>query len=338
MDVLVPRMNASDDVVVLREWPLPSGARISKGDIVAVCETSKSAFEIPSPADGFLHYQAEIDSEVRVGGRLAIVSETETFQWPETEQVKERESQVISKAARELMEAHQIPAQTFAHLELVSGSDVRAYLTSSTPLDLDKIVIVGGGGHGQVCIDLLRRYPQYKLAGVVDDGMTVGQDVLGVPVLGGLNDLPRIFDEGVGKAVMAIASILNLPFREELLGRVRDIGFEIPTLVHASAIVEPSAKIGRGVQILAGAIVGSAVELHQDCVINHGSIVSHDCVIHRNAHLAPGCILAGAVTVGANSLVGMGVSAYVGLKIGKNAIINNGLSLFHDVPDDARVR
>ncbi len=237
------------------------------------------------------------------------------------------------------MEAHQLTAEDFPNLDLVSGSDVRAYLAARSPAPVkgDQIVVVGGGGHGRVCIDLLRLNPQYTIAGLVDDGMEVGQDVLGVPVLGGLDDLPEIFNNGVGKAVMAIASILNLPFREELLARIREIGFEIPTLIHPSAIIEPSVRIGQGVQVLAGAIVGSAAELHHDCVVNHGSIVSHDCIIRRNAHLAPGCILAGAVEIGSNSLMGMGATAYMWVKVGDNAIVHNGLNLFHDVANGARV-
>lgn len=338
MEIRVPRMNASDDTVMLREWLVESGEQVQAGQGIAVCETSKSAFEVSTSEAGFLHFQAPIDEEIAVGALLAVVTSQASYDWSQREPSVEtvvNPEQRVSKRARALIEEHQIDMGAFAGLELVSEGDVSAYLARQQPLSLsgDKVVVVGGRGHGRVCIDVLRQNPQYEIVGLVDDNMEVGTTVLGVPVLGTLADLPQIYESGVGKAVMAIACILNLSQREELCARVRGMGFEIPNLIHPRAIIEPSARMGRGVQVLAGAIVGSLAQLHDDCVINHGSIVSHDCIIHRGAHLAPGCILAGAVEVGSNTLMGMGATAYMWARIGANVIVHNGQNIMHDIPD-----
>jgi acetyltransferase-like isoleucine patch superfamily enzyme len=61
--------------------------------------------------------------------------------------------------------------------------------------------------------------------------------------------------------------------------------------------------------------------------------VSHDCTIGANSHIAPGAVLAGEVVVGEGALVGMGVTASVGLRIGDRCVIGNGSVVTADVPD-----
>lgn len=331
-------MNASDDVVLLREWPVANGDRVEKGCTIAVCESSKAAFEVTATGDGYLHFQLPIDQEVAVGGLLAVISSEPEYQWSTAVQDNPEQAtsdQRFSKAAQQLVDAHQIPASAFAGMDLVGQRDVQAYLDRQSPPPLcgTRILVCGGRGHGRVCLDILRARAEYEIAGIVDDDLEVGIEVLGFPVLGTFADLPRLYDSGITKAIMAIACLGNLRSRENLCERVRRIGFEIPNLIHPKAIIEPSVRMGTGVQVLAGAIVGSLAKLHDDCVINHGSIVSHDCVIHQNAHLAPGCILAGNVEVGSNTLMGMGATVYLGTRIGQDVVVHNGYNVVHDVPD-----
>jgi acetyltransferase-like isoleucine patch superfamily enzyme len=49
-------------------------------------------------------------------------------------------------------------------------------------------------------------------------------------------------------------------------------------------------------------------------------------------------LLAGGVSVGNNTLIGMGVTVLVGVHIGNNVIINNGCKIIRDVPDNEVVK
>ena len=63
------------------------------------------------------------------------------------------------------------------------------------------ILIYGGGGHGKALIDLVRSLGAYHIVGILDDGFTPGETVMGLPVLGGGEQLAPLYDGGVRLAI-----------------------------------------------------------------------------------------------------------------------------------------
>lgn len=200
------------------------------------------------------------------------------------------------------------------------------------------LIIYGGGGHGKAVIDLVRSLYTFDLVGIVDDGLPAGSQVLGVPVLGGSEVLNDLVSRGVRQAVNAVGGIGNITPRLDVFDRLREYGFSFPTLVHPSAVVEPSAELAAGVQIFPQAYVGSSAEVRFGCILNTGVIVSHDCVLDEVVNISPGGILAGGVHVGARTLIGMGVTINLDLTIGADARIGNGATVKADVPASGIVR
>ena len=70
------------------------------------------------------------------------------------------------------------------------------------------------------------------------------------------------------------------------------------TLIHKDAYVSPSAHIGRGTVVMAGAVIQANVRIGKHCIINTGASVDHDCVLEDFVHVAPGTHLCGGVEVG----------------------------------------
>ena len=200
------------------------------------------------------------------------------------------------------------------------------------------VVVYGGGGHGLTLIDALAVLPAFEVAGVIDDRLPVGSDVLGVPVLGGDEALEKALADGITHAINAVGAIADLSVRaavfEKLLGR----GFGCPKVVHPAAWLDPSATVSDGAHVLAQAYVGATASVGFGVVVNTAAIVSHGCVIGACANLSPGAMLAGDVSVGDRALVGMGATVNVGLRIGAGAIVGNSAVVKSDVPDGARVK
>src|SRR3990172_2798049 len=123
------------------------------------------------------------------------------------------------------------------------------------------IVVYGGGGHGKAVIELLRAVGGHAIIGVIDDGREPGEQVLDVPVLGGEGTLAYVLEAGCLQAVNAVGGIGAMGSRIAVFEKMRAAGFDFPTLMHPSAVVEPSAKVADGVQVLPHAYVGSAAQL-----------------------------------------------------------------------------
>lgn len=199
------------------------------------------------------------------------------------------------------------------------------------------LVVYGAGGHGRTLIDLLRSTDHVHPAVVIDDG-DVGAEVLGVPVAGGADALASQREAGHRLAANGIGPIRTTAVRARVFDVLAAAGFEVPALVHARAIVEPTASLADGSQVLAGAYVGTSARLGYGAIVNTLAIVSHDSVIGVLAHLCPGAMLSGEVTVGARTVVGVGSTVHVGVTIGDDVLLGMGAVVKADVPAGTHVR
>ena len=200
-----------------------------------------------------------------------------------------------------------------------------------------QLVIYGGGGHGKELIELVRASGRYRLAGIIDDGLKVGSRVLGAEVLGDHHCLEGLRERDIQLVVNAVGGIGDLATRIDVFRRIAEAGLVSPALVHPAAVVEQSARLAEGVQVLPQAYVGSEASLGFGVIINTGAIVSHDCVIGDYAGISPGALLAGEVQVGEGVQIGMGVTINIGVRIGPGALIGNSAIVKRDVPADKKI-
>jgi acetyltransferase EpsM len=200
------------------------------------------------------------------------------------------------------------------------------------------LLIYGGGGHGKSVIELVQVLGTYAIAGVVDDGLPQGSEVMGLPVLGGVQILEEYFSKGIRLAVNAVGGIGEIGVRVRIFEDLRKVGFGFPTLIHPTAMVEASARLSPGVQVFPHAYVGTLARIGFGVLLNTGAIVSHDCQIGDYTGLAPGALLAGEVKVGEKVQIGMGVTINLGLSIGNEALIGNSAIVKGDVQAGAVVR
>jgi UDP-perosamine 4-acetyltransferase len=195
-----------------------------------------------------------------------------------------------------------------------------------------RIIIVGGGGHAKVVADVLRA-AGWEPAGLLDPN-PAHDTVLGVPVLGGDELSQSLFDQGYRNAFVAIG---RNDLRRKLGRRLREIGFEIVTAVHPSAVVSPSAKIGQGVVVMPLAVINAGARIGDFAIVNTGAIVEHDCAIGEAAHVAPRSAMGGNVSVGEEVLFGVGAVARPLSVIGARAVVGVGSVVIGEVATDRTV-
>ena len=194
-------------------------------------------------------------------------------------------------------------------------------------------VIIGAGGHGRVVLDILRAEGRYNVVGFLDaDPTLAGSTVGGLPVLGRVNQFPRLKADRVKAAIVAIGESRA---RRRYAQLILDNGFELISTRHPSAVVSPSAAIGRNVVIAPGAIIGPEVRIGDSAIINTASIIEHECQIGPGAHICPAAAMAGRVKIGAGAFIGLGSRIIQCLAIGDDAIIGAGAVVITDIPSGA---
>jgi UDP-perosamine 4-acetyltransferase len=204
---------------------------------------------------------------------------------------------------------------------------------------LPAIAGLGAGGHAKSVLEAIRSAGLFRATLLLDDDPArVGTEVLGLPVLRAGDDaLAALRADGVAAAFLGVGGVGDMRARGRVFERLLAAGFALPPVVHATAAVSPWTALGRGAQVLAGAIVNADAALADGALVNTGAIVEHDCRIGAHAHVAPHATLGGDVTVGDGAHVGMGAVVVEGLRVGDGALVAAGTVVVRDVPAGARV-
>ena len=87
-----------------------------------------------------------------------------------------------------------------------------------------------------------------------------------------------------------IISIGNNKMRRELIERLEAVGAPITTLIHPTAFVSSSAKIGTGSIVLPGAVIHTNAKVGKGCIISIGALIDHDCVVGDYCHIDAGAV------------------------------------------------
>ncbi len=199
---------------------------------------------------------------------------------------------------------------------------------------MTRVIGLGAGGHAKVVIEILQLIGSYELAGLLDPKRELwGTEVLGVPVLGDDSLLPHLYERGLRHAFIGLGSAGDTRPRRRLYEETHRQGFQVVSAIHPQAIISPSAQVGPGPTIMAGAIINAAARLGENVLVNTGAIVEHDCVIGAHVHIATGARLASTVHVDEGAHIGAGAVVRQGIHIGRHSIVGAGAVVVADVPD-----
>lgn len=142
---------------------------------------------------------------------------------------------------------------------------------------IKSLLILGAGGHGKVVKEIAEALGYTKIAFLDDNS---------IESIGKIADSKAFVDE-YNEAFVGIG---NNKFRDELLKRLEQEGFNIPVLIHPTVYVSKSAVIGKGTVVEPMAIVNANSRIGTGCIIAVGSIVDHDAVLEDCVHVNTGAI------------------------------------------------
>ncbi len=154
--------------------------------------------------------------------------------------------------------------------------------------------------------------------------------------------VPRLDDTGASAVILAEGVETNLPairvkdpylaFLKAIEAFARPIEDSFPEGVHASAVVDPTAKLGEGVRIGPHVVVDARCEIGRDTVLGAGTVVM------RDARVGERCLIYPNVTIREDCSVGNRVILHPGVVVGSDGFgFAKGEGIYHKIPQIGRV-
>ena len=148
------------------------------------------------------------------------------------------------------------------------------------------LLILGAGGFGQMIKETALALGYEKV--VFLDDAAKGEDVIGMCC-----DYVLRHSEYPA----AVAAFGNNKTRLFWTDKLLEEGYEVPAMVHPSAIVSPSATLEPGCFIMQRVVVNTHTRIERAALINSGAVVDHDSVVCAGAHVGLGSVVKANCTI-----------------------------------------
>jgi sugar O-acyltransferase (sialic acid O-acetyltransferase NeuD family) len=129
----------------------------------------------------------------------------------------------------------------------------------------------------------------------------------------------------------------HLAVRKKICDQLLNEGLQLPSFVHRTTYVNPTAKVGYGVYIYPMCNIDQEVELEVGTMLNNSVIISHNGLVDACTFIAPGVTIAGNVRIGKYCFIGAGSVIANTVTIADNAKVGLGSTITRNVGENACV-
>ena len=154
---------------------------------------------------------------------------------------------------------------------------------------IKKLLIVGAGGHGRCCLDIIRNLNCYQEIAFLDDG--------------NVNNI--INDCKVIDTVDKMASYYPA-YQHIFINQAKEIGYCVETIISPYSIVSNYASVDEGTVIFdnvvveANAVIGKSCIVASNATINHDAVIEDYCLINSNSVIRPNTLIGSMSRIGSS--------------------------------------
>jgi sugar O-acyltransferase (sialic acid O-acetyltransferase NeuD family) len=201
---------------------------------------------------------------------------------------------------------------------------------------MKKIILIGNGGHAKVVIDILHLMKGFQIIGVTSKSLKPGSTFRNYSVLGDDNIL-KDYDREKFIVAMGLGGYRDNNLREGVYKYIKKMGFNFINIIHPSAVISESVKLGESVIIFPGVVLNTDVEIGNNTIIATGSTIDHETIIGNNVLISAGVTIGAYARIQDNSVIALGAKVISGITIGKDSLVAAGAVVIKDVPDNESV-
>jgi len=186
-------------------------------------------------------------------------------------------------------------------------------------------IIIGTGGHCRALLSLLTALGKHEMMGIVDLAKpTVGEVIMGVPVIGASNCLEAFHWRVDLDVFLAIG---DNALRRTWWQKIGDLNLAMPNLISPHAIVDPYAHLGNANVVCSRAFIGPEAVLGDNNLVNTAAVLEHEVRIGSHCHLAPSSTVCGRSKIGDGCLVGAGATVINHVEVAADITIGAGATV-----------
>lgn len=197
-------------------------------------------------------------------------------------------------------------------------------------MTVDKLFLIGGGGHCRSCIEILENLSNYVIAGIVDLKELLGKDLLGYAYCATDECLPRLIDEG-GSFLITLGQTTGICKRYDIFNFIKSNGGNLPSIVASTAFFSRRSELGIGTIVMNHSFVNCGVRIGDNCIINTKSLIEHDSIVSDHTHISTGTIINGNCCIGMHCFIGSGAVVSNGVTLCDNVVIGAGSVVIEDI-------
>ena len=189
---------------------------------------------------------------------------------------------------------------------------------------MEKIVIIGGGGHAKVVLDILIKINKYEIEGIIVDKINEKAELRGIPVFLGDSKLDYFFNSGIHKVAIGIGGYRDNKLRMNIFNLLKKKNFEPINVIDPSAIISETVKFGEGNVVFPGVVLNTGVILGNNNIIATGATIDHETIIEDNVLISAGVTVGAYSRIKDGALIALGAKIISGVEIGSSSLVAAG--------------
>jgi sugar O-acyltransferase (sialic acid O-acetyltransferase NeuD family) len=204
-----------------------------------------------------------------------------------------------------------------------------------------KLIILGTGGNSIDIFDTIndinksKNVDVFECIGLLDDDEALwGKVIHGLKVLGALSSANKYSD---CYFINGIGSSSNFWKKEAIISKTGMPKEKFETIIHPSASISKTAKIGFGTVIFQNVTITSNVTIGNHVIVLPNSVISHDDSVGDYTCIATGVCISGGVRVGHSCYLGANATVIENVELGDYCLVGMGSVVLKDVPANSVV-
>lgn len=205
---------------------------------------------------------------------------------------------------------------------------------------MQKIIIIGAGGHAAEVDDYINHYNNFQdeknaklnIIGFIDDNPdNYKKYEFTAPYLGDIKS------HNIDFKCNYIMAIANIDYRRPIIESFIKLGAKFQTFIHPSAWVSKSSSIDNGCVIAPNVNIGPNVKIGKFNMINSRASIGHDTIIGNFNFITPNVCFSGFTEIANENMFGINSATIPNIKVGSNNKIAAGMILDKNVKDNTTV-